>query len=447
MKQVFAGVSEKSTFRRTSALLQAAVLTLAVLMPLLAISPASAAPKLSARSATIDKSYASATDVQFVFGYTIADTTSTKAGIIYDFCTQPLGACVIPTDSGTPFDAQTANDHVAQTGFSDAGTPFAADAEQTLGDCDSTTNAWELCYSRDEAVATGVTGGAVTHTISGIDFPDDLQTIYIRIRVYSNNDYASGNLIEEGTVAVAIVDQLTINGRVQERLNFCVQALGDADSAPATVAACTAIGDTNVDLGIIDETGPAVSPVAVTANNGADADYGILMLNTNATGGAVISYYPEVDAGGTEETRSFRVDNSTCTAAGSQPDETDQCFVDTVNGGTGTDLSGAGEGFGVHVACIEAPDTTANLGSVPAWYDADGTTTVGGPGNSDTNCESTDASDIFGWNESGTADTLASSGSVIDNEIVKIRFGARAATTTPSGEYTVVTTYIATVTF
>jgi hypothetical protein len=53
----------------------------------------------------------------------------------------------------------------------------------------------------------------------------------------------------------------------------------------------------------------------------------------------------------------------------------------------------------------------------------------------------------FAWSNSSTATTLVSSTNVVDDEIVKLRYGARAAATTPTGSYTVTSTYIATPTF
>jgi hypothetical protein len=422
---------------KTAVLLQAAILALASILPLAFFGTADAA-QMTSRSATIDKSYINATDVQFIFGYSLPNTANTKAGIIYEFCTTPLGTCVLPTG----MDVQTSNTHDAQSAWPTNGTAFAPVSEASnVGDCTVLTNSYMNCYSRDEAVATGTTGGAVTHTISGITAPSAIQSVYVRISVYSTDAFAPGDLLDEGTVAVAFVDQLTINGRVQERLDFCVAAIDDTDALPADVAACSALSDSNVDIGIITETGIAKSPVNITAANGADDDYGILMLNTNATTGAVVSYYAEEDAGGTEELRAFRVDNATCTPGGTS--ELDQCFVSTANSGSGTDLGTPGdEGFGLQIPCIDTSlGVTSALGSVPAWYDGDGTTT------SAANCESTETSDIFGWNDSGTADTLASSTGVVDDEVIKLIFGAQAAPTTPSGNYTVVTTYIATVTF
>jgi hypothetical protein len=415
------------------------VLAFAGLVPLIIANTTSAA-QLTNRSATIDKSAVSSTDVEFRFDYDLINTTNTKAGIIYSFCDNPLGACTLPTG----MNIQTSNDQVSDNGWPTDGTDFAADPEQTVGDCDSTTNAYQICYSRDEATATGVTGGPVDHTISGITAPSSAQTVYVRISIYSDNDYGSGDLLDQGTVAVAFVDQLTINGRVQERLNFCVAALDDAAAVPADVATCTAITDTNVDLGIIDETDVAISPVETTATNGSDDDYGILMLNTNATAGAVISYYPQADAGGTNQLYAFRVDNATCNALDTTL--TDQCFQSAASSGAGSDLTTAGtEGFGLTVACVDTSlGTTAALDTISNWYDGDDNDI-----SNLANCDTADATNNeFGWNSStSVAQTLVSSSGVVDDEVVKVLFGAQASATTPSGEYTVVTNYIATVTF
>ncbi|HSH31808.1 MAG TPA: hypothetical protein VK963_04055, partial [Candidatus Saccharimonadales bacterium] len=56
----------------------------------------------------------------------------------------------------------------------------------------------------------------------------------------------------------------------------------------------------------------------------------------------------------------------------------------------------------------------------------------------------------FAWDQSGTnnpATTLATSPTVLDYEMLVLRFAARAAATTPTGSYAVTSTYIATATF
>jgi hypothetical protein len=62
-------------------------------------------------------------------------------------------------------------------------------------------------------------------------------------------------------------------------------------------------------------------------------------------------------------------------------------------------------------------------------------------------CEDDDDATNFAWNESSTATNLASSSTVVDDELIKFNFGAIASATTPTGIYTVVSTYIATATF
>ncbi|HEX9679387.1 MAG TPA: hypothetical protein VGA08_02090, partial [Candidatus Saccharimonadales bacterium] len=57
------------------------------------------------------------------------------------------------------------------------------------------------------------------------------------------------------------------------------------------------------------------------------------------------------------------------------------------------------------------------------------------------------AGDLWAWDETGTADRIATSTTVVDDEMLILRFAATSAITTPTGTYTVVSTYIATPTF
>ena len=409
------------------------VLLVAMLLPLFLHGQASAA-QLTSRSATLSNSKVSATGVSITFGYTLPTTGSALQGIVYNFCTTPLGTCTLPT--GMTANAAT---HTSQSGFPNNATAFAVRTGADLGACLSTSaTTVTRCFLRSEAT-TG--GGAVTHTMGTITAPSSKQSVYIRISLYSDASYAT--LVDSGTVAVAFVDQLTTTGRVQERLNFCVAAITNAASEPASVAACSALGTTSIDIGTIDNTTFAISPVTVTATNGSNDRYGILMTDTNGSGGLAISYYPEAATTGTNQLRNFRVTGATCNA--SNANLTDQCFQETAGGATGTTITTGSEYFGMNIACIFQGGSTTSL-SVPggaAGYNGDGVTT------SSATCEdpTVDTSKKFGWDSSGTAFTIASSTAVVDNEIVKVRFGATAAATTPTGAYTVVTTFIATPTF
>jgi hypothetical protein len=82
---------------------------------------------------------------------------------------------------------------------------------------------------------------------------------------------------------------------------------------------------------------------------------------------------------------------------------------------------------------------------VPAAYSNTDATTTSSAGCQDPS--SGDTGVKFAWNNSASATTLATSAGVVDDEIVKVRFGATAQATTPTGAYTVTTNYIATPTF
>lgn len=419
-------------------ILQVAVLALASLVPVLLLQQQASAAQLTDRQVTLTDSRVAPVTSEYDFSFDFASTA--VQSVIFEFCDAPLPLSTCTKPAGMRVEpSQAALD--SHTNFPVNGTTFTEVAANS-GDCDDVTaddaTTTKYCINRTEATAGA--GADATVDLSGIINSTAADTVYIRIYLYSDNAFATQ--VHQGTVAAAINETLTVNGRVQERLNFCVSAIDDAASMPATVAACTALTDNNIDLGVIDETSIARSPEDVTAE-GADDDYGVLMLNTNASAGAIISYFPVADTGGTNETFSFRVDDATCVAAGSQPDETDQCFVDASNAGSGTTLASGTEGFGVQIPCIDTSQGSSSaLGSVPDFYNnADDDTTNAA------NCEDTDAGQVYGWNESGTADTLTSSSTTVDNEIVKLRFGATAAPTTPSGEYTVTTVYIATVNF
>lgn len=447
MKQTFAGFDVSARIRRMSAIAQAAILVTAALIPLVLSSSASAG-QLTNRSAAINDSVINSTDVEFRFDYDLINTAATKAGIIYQFCTTPLGTCTLPTG----MNVQTANTHDSQNGWPSNGTAFAPVSEAAnVGDCTLNTNTYMICYSRDEGVATAITGGAVDHTISGITAPSAIQSVYIRISIYSDDDFGSGDILDQGTVAVAFVDQLTINGRVQERLDFCVAAIDDTDTVPVNVSTCSGLTDSNVDIGVIDDGSIAVAPVTNTPTNGSDDDYGILMVNTNASGGVVLGYYAEdptsVSGGDTDQLKSFRVVPTDCNATASVT--TDQCFVSASNAGSGSTITQGTEMFGMYIPCVDQNDgsrsTTANLTTVNGAYNGsdNSTSTVA-------DCENetfTSGTATVAWNTGSSADTLISSTSVVDDEIVKLRFAATASSTTPTGSYTVVTTYIATPTF
>ena len=468
--------SVREKVRNSSTYIAVAVLMLASFAPLVLQSNVSA-QTLTTRSATINKSAPSSTNVEFAFAYSIPNTTSTKAGIIYQFCTTPLGACTLPTG----MNVQTSNTHDSQTGWPTNGTAFAAVSEAAnVGECTLNTNTYMICYSRDETVATGTTGGAVTHTISGITAPSSAQTVYVRIALYTNDDFLNANRLQSGspatddagTIAVAFVNQLNVTGRVQERLVFCVFALDDLAGSSATVGAAAgnfptncsaaeATASSSVDIGVVDNLNIARSPVdnAPPTSLGNDR-FGAAMINTNASNGISLTYYATAATSGTNELRSFRVGGATCDVSGTSV--VDQCFI-SANNTSGETLAAGTERFGMQIVCITNSNTTTAGSTANLGTGGNGTGSSGGTfntvyANGDTtqaqlqdtgsdDCENSEAGNLVAWRDSATAQALIHSSTVVDDELVKMRFAATANATTPTGTYTVATTYIATPVF
>jgi len=407
----------------------------------MAFPQGTSAALLTSRKATISTSAPNATDVEFVFSYSLPNTTSTKAGIIYEFCTSPLGTCNATgwTLSGATQDGQSA--------WPNNATAFAkVTGGADVGDCNfNSAPTTEICFARDETVATGVTGGAVTHTISGINFNSTIQTVYVRISVYSDNDFQTADLLDNGVVAVAVVRQLVTYGRVQERLEFCVAAIDDGGAGDTTIPAnCGAVPTTTtIDIGIVDNNSIVYAPVDASPTNGANDYYGIAMVNTNAAGGVVVTYFPETDTtgGASNQLRNFRVAGAACNATPTVV--TDQCFVAAST--AGENFSAGTERFGLYIPCIDTTQgTTTNLTANAAYDGSDASTT------SAVNCENpaVPTSQVnFAFDNTGSPVTLASSTTVVDDEIIKISFGATASATTPTGLYRLTTTYVATPTF
>jgi hypothetical protein len=424
--------------RRASVFIAVAVLALAAILPMFGLGQVSA-EQLTSRSATIDKSYPSATNVTYDFGFSIPTGGATPVqSIRVQWCTQPLGACVAPSDSGTSFDA-SAFSIVGQSFTNNGGSSdFASNGSVNTNQCTAGTNSSnEVCLTRTESGTESA--GAKTLTLGNIDHPDEEQTIYVRITLYSGTDFQQADLQHDGVVAAAIVQQITVTARVQERLVFCVGTVRSVGT-DAAVEECNQISGTTKDLGAVD-----FLAVCTTLNNpcehnnpaGGDGA-SFALVATNAQEGVVVTYYAEEDQtlGATGELGSLRIPGAdNCTDPAST---TDQCFNSA--GTTATSITAGTELFGMTVGGVNASGLTTNLVR-NSQYNGNGSTGVG--------CSSDGTADqpCWAWDPSGTVRTIASSNDVLDNEVLLIHFAATAALTTPTGQYAVTSTYVATPTF
>lgn len=453
--------------RRTLALVAVVVLTFTSVFAVLQ-SSASALPQLTSRSATIDKPNTSSTNIQFLFGYTLI-TSGNVQSLTYNFCTTPLGTCTLPTG----LDAKTASTQVGQTGFPANGTAFtpkntSSDSNACLQSTGAGSGASFACYSRTAATAGN---GAVTHTIAGVTGPTVAGTVYIRIVTYSDTAYLTA--VDSGTVAVSFNQRLTINARVQESLTFCIGS-GKTDAVgangvaggsnvniprnyldAANVTDCSTMTGGDLDLGSITSTGTSISPVAASPNGG-DGRNGYAMLSTNATNGAVVAYQAVQDTSGTTTGR-LKVPSATCSGTSSldaSSGSNDQCFNSS---STQTVLSAGTEEYGMTiggVSCYNVPNaasggytcdyTAGNVNLRPQTGYIGGTFVATTSGTYGTGTG-------FAWVSPGTATTIASSAAstikVVSNEMLILKFGATAATTTPTGAYLTRADFIATPTF
>ncbi|MDQ2973343.1 MAG: hypothetical protein M3Q79_02590 [bacterium] len=434
--------------KRANLLILAGIMAAATLLPALLMQRVSAYTQPTERSIDIATSEAAAADVVYTVTFKPATTGNIRT-IIVDFCDSPLIGTVCATVGGSA----GLNTNEATLGvYNESGTGFST--AWTVDTAESTTNKVVI----KDAAGTSVTAGnAISFQLgngtagNGITNPTGTGSFYARILTYStdtagdtydstttgaNNPPAA--TVDAGGVAMSTANQITINARVQEVLTFCVGTT-DADPTNATDGDCADISGTVVDLGVVQSGTPNISPVS--AVNGGNDLGGLAMVRTNGVNGVVIDYFAEAvtgDAGAQGYAGglgALRVSGSTCTGNGTIATgaKTDQCFNSA--GTTQLVFAGADEGFGMTASAVNVTNgTTTNLVR-DAEYDGNGTN-AGGNG--------------WAWSQT-TTDTLASStGSavkVVDDEMLVLTFAAQAAVTTPTGQYGVTSTYVATASY
>ncbi len=402
---------------------QITVLLFAVSLPMLNFSAAEAA-QLTSRSVTISSSKPSASGLTYTYGFTTPATTAIQS-IGFQACTTPINTCTSPGGTIDMNNASVAE--ASRSGWTNA-TVFTRAAGS--GGCTGAVNM--LCVTRTQAATE--TAGARTLGFNLQTNPTALGSYYIRIITYSDTAWATP--VDTGTVAYAIVNQLTVSARVQEVLSFCVGTTTVNDATSSTGADCSAISGTSVNIGVISSSAISTSPVAVSPNDGNNVN-GVAMIRTNATNGTVVTYFAEQDT----SSGKLKVVGATCSGTS----VTDQCVNNSTTQAT---FTAGTENFGMTVAGV-------NCGSVPApsysCVFASGTNNLKQVSNYIGATTTTyGVTTGFAWQDSGATTTIASttgSTKVIDDEALILRFAATAQATTPTGSYAVTSTYVATSTY
>ena len=206
--------------------------------------------EVTSRSIQMSNATPSASGVSYLVSFTPATVSQTIGGIIVDFCTSPiLGiTCTAPTflGIGTP----TCTGISPPTGFSTSSgtwncTKFGGSSTTTL----------ELSNATQQT--TAVTAVAITFTITTMVNPSascasNVCTFYARIMTFDTQAHAASysptgantGEDDQGGVAITTVSQLTINSKVQEQIQFCIDTNSAATCSAATTGAI-ALGDTN----------------------------------------------------------------------------------------------------------------------------------------------------------------------------------------------------------
>lgn len=240
MKQHLRHINQTQT--RLS-LLSAAVLLVTAMVPV-----SVQAAQLNNRQLELESSIAGAT-TGHDFSFDIA-TAADVGGFRLEYCDNdpfPGETCTAPSG----FDA-TSFTLDAQTGASG----FSKDATETSANVIAVSNATPQTFAADDTV---------TFDFSDVVNPDTANQEYF-VRLYTYDDDAYTNVIDDGGLAFSTAETVEVTARVQETLSFCVYTGADCAS-----------GGTQADLGILStgstEVAESYFDVATNARNGVSIVY------------------------------------------------------------------------------------------------------------------------------------------------------------------------------
>lgn len=406
---------------------QIATLIAGLAAPLLFFTGSAAAAQLTSRSVSISTSKVSATGVTYTYSFTTPATTNIGS-IALQACTTPLNTCTSP--GGTI--VMNAGTEASRSGWTGSNTFVTGSA----AGCTPAANM--LCITR---TAQSETAGARTLGWNTQTNPTAVASYYIRITTYSDAAWVTS--VDTGVVAYAIVNELTLNARIQEILNFCVGTTAVNDATTTTGTDCTAITGTTVDIGVLDTTAVNTSPVST---NGGSNTNGVAMIRTNAQSGAVITYFTLQD----NSSGTLKVVGAACgSIVPGSGSTTDQCINSSATKAT---FTAGTENFGMTIGGVNCGSTTSYTCTFASGLTnlAPNSNYVGGAYTQGTS-GTYGVTAGFAWNSTTTATTIASSASsptkVIDDEALILRFAATPQITTPTGAYTTTSIYIATATY
>ena len=355
--------------------------------------------------------------------FTMGTSGATIGAIAIIYCDSP-----IPQTSCTSSAAATGNAQnltsatVGGSGL--GGTGWALDTATSnptvagYGTCNGSGTTRENCVLVKPS-STGANTGTPTITVTyggtGGSYyinPTNNTTFYARIVVFSNN-YTT--VVDNGGVASATAQEITVTAKVQETLNFSVGSPVSAGSGsvPAAGASCAAFNDAgNLQLG--DTTNGTLN-----FTQAYDA-HSYFRVSTNANNGTVIYY--------SGDTLKNAAGNSISATGTTQP---------TPNTAVASDVGTSQFGLAIDSADPEANGFSFTSLTASAPYAAgNGTITDGGT-----------ALFAFAPSSLTTPIPIASASTPIVCDTGSVRYLGNISTTTPPGIYTTKISYIAAPTY
>jgi hypothetical protein len=403
------------------------------------------AAQLTVRSLSLSSGVSGATSVTYSYAFTTATAASVQS-IKFVACTTAFqtysraggtstAGCTAPNSMNINQGTQSGTNGFGNT------TSFAR-VTSTTGNCAPAANV--LCVNRTQAASESAAAKTIawaSQTNPTIPSGNGY-TFYIGVYTYSDN--AFGTPVDSGTVASAVVQTLTVNAQVAEVLQFCVGSTSVNDATTSVAGDCSAVSGTSLNLGTLDSAQVNISP---WATDGGDSNNGVAMVRTNAANGVTVAYDAIQSGSGTNHLGTLRLSGASCNAGSVN---TDGCI--NAAGTSQTAFTPGLEKFGVTVAGVNCGSTsvnsyacdyslgTNNLQQTAQYVGGTNSTTFGAS-----------AAKGFAWDESGTAQTIATSASSsikqVDDEALILAFAATPSITTPFGAYAVQADFVAVPTY
>lgn len=372
-------------------LIAAGIIMIGAVIPLL-LSTYASADALADRQIQLSSAAAGATSVT----YNVKFTPTTAAGaVVIDFC------------SNSPVIGDTCTDPTAD-GFS------------VTSAASTTTNFTDVTGTGHQIVIAGTmaAGTPVAVVVTGITNPTTAGPLYARMVTYDTKadaaNYVTTNdatqdtgYADQGGVALTILNNVNVSGRVLETMTFCVAGEDTSNAGVTSIAATCAPAFGNLNLPAPTLKLGEGNPKALSASAVSTGDI-YTQISTNASSGAVV-YLKGGKAGCGGLTRAG--------ALGA-------CDIKPATAG----ITSGNALFGVKTS---APFATADYTNAMGTLEP-----AGGSVYNNTNF----TLGYVSGDATGTTSTygdpfLDTSGGPIDNQNMKLTFGASISNNTPAGTY------------